>query len=101
MWNSGRNLMSGAMFAVALATGLAAAPEAYAQRTARIWEVPFGTPASRVPSDFVLPACGTHGGPAGIPLKSFAEFSRCRPEPETGLREVWFSYDDDQEYFLR
>jgi hypothetical protein len=101
MRRSARNWTSGAVLAMALAMGLAAAPEAHAQRTVRIWEVPLGTPATQVPSDFVLPACGTHGGPPGIPLKSFAEFSRCRPEPGTGLREVWFSYDDDQEYFLR
>src|SRR5262245_53198108 len=94
----GRILIGGAVVAVARVPWLAAAPEAQAQRTVRIWEVPFGTPAIQVPVDFRLPACGTHGGPPGIPLKSFAEFSRCRPEPGTGFREVWFSYDDEQEY---
>jgi hypothetical protein len=101
MWKSRRNLMSGVTLVLALAMGLAAAQQARAQQTSKIWQIPFGTLATQIPKDFVLPACGTHGGPAGVPLKSFAEFSRCRPEPETGLREVWFSYDDDIEYYMR
>jgi hypothetical protein len=46
-------------------------------------------------------ACGTHWGPPSTPLSSFEEFARCPAEPETGLHEVWFSYDDDREYYLR
>jgi len=97
-----RNSMNGVLLALSSAIVLAAANHADAQTQGpRVWQVPFGTPASQMPVDFRLPACGTHGGPPGIPLKSFAEFSRCRPEPETGFREVWFSYDDDTEYYMR
>jgi hypothetical protein len=86
-----------------LAMGLAAAGPATAQQeqAPNIWEIPIGTPASQMPAGFTRPACGTHGGPPSTPLKSFEEFSKCRPEPGTGLREVWFSYDDDREYYLR
>jgi hypothetical protein len=86
-----------------MAMGLGSPHQAAAQQqqAPRVWEIPFGTPASKLPVDFRLPACGTHGGPPSTPLKSFEEFTKCKPEPETGLREVWFSYDDDQEYYLR
>src|SRR3977135_758804 len=59
MLKSRRNLMSGVMLALTLAMGLAAAPEARAQQTIKIWQVPLGTPATQIPMDFVLPACGT------------------------------------------
>jgi hypothetical protein len=103
MMKSIRNSTSAVLPTLTLAIVLAAANQAHAQQTQgpRVWEVPFGTPASQMPVDFRLPACGTHGGPPGIQLKSFAEFTRCRAEPESGLREVWFSYDDDTEYYLR
>ena len=98
----GRNSVNSVSLAVTLAMGLVAAPQAIAQQmTTRIWDIPFGTPASELPVDFRMPACGTHGGPPSTPLKSFEEFNRCRPEPDSGLREVWFSYDDEREYYLR
>jgi hypothetical protein len=67
----------------------------------QIWDIPFGTPASELPTEFRLTACGTNGGPPSTLLRSFEEFAKCRAEPETGLHEVWFSYDDEQEYYLR
>ena len=45
-------------------------------------------------------ACGTNGGPPSTPLKSFRDFRRCRPEP-SGLREVYFRYDDELEYWAK
>ena len=99
-----RSSMNGLSFTLlGLAIGLVSTHQAGAQeqQAPRIWEIPFGTPASQLPVDFRLPACGTNGGPPSTPLKSFEEFTKCRPEPETGLREVWFSYDDDREYYLR
>ena len=87
---------------LALAFGFAAAHGVQAQqaRTA-IWEIPFGTPASELPAEFRIRACGTNGGPPSTPLRSFEEFWRCPAEQETGLHEVWFSYDDEAEYYLR
>ncbi len=102
MRDGGWNWGNAVSFALAVGIGLVAAHQAVAQQQpTRIWDVPIGTPASQLPVDFRLPACGTHGGPPSTPLKSFEEFARCRPEPDSGLREVWFSYDDEQEYYLR
>ncbi len=66
-----------------------------------IWDVEPGTPVGDLPDDaFVDPACGTNGGPPGLAIASFENFARCRPEP-SGLREVWFRYDDELEYIAR
>jgi hypothetical protein len=66
-----------------------------------IWDVQIGTPVSDLPEEeFVDPACGTNGGPPGLRLEGFEQFARCRPEL-SGLREIWFRYDDEQEYIAR
>jgi hypothetical protein len=68
----------------------------------KIWDVKFGTAISALPLDqFVDPACGTNGGPPSRVLKGFAEFVQCARERTTGLREVWFRYDDEMEYVAR
>ena len=73
-----------------------------AQSRARVWDIELGTPVAQLPlTDFVEPACGTNGGPPSQPLERFAEFARCPVEPATGLREVWFIYDDEWEYIAR
>lgn len=98
--------MSGRRGAIAtLAVWLAAsAGSALAQAPPvppRIWDIPFGTHVDDLPTgEFVSPACGTNGGPPGMPLRSFADFANCRPEP-SGLREVWFIYDDERELIYR
>jgi hypothetical protein len=67
----------------------------------RIWDVPLQTPLSALPTDeFVDPACCTNGGPPGLAIGAFERFERCRPEA-SGLREVWFRYDDEWEYVAR
>jgi hypothetical protein len=66
-----------------------------------IWDLRLGTPVSELPDEeFVDPACGTNGGPPGLRLDGFEAFARCRPEV-SGLREVWFRYDDELEYIAR
>jgi hypothetical protein len=68
----------------------------------KIWDIKLGTPISSLPlKDFVDPACGTNGGPPARVLKGFEEFAVCPVEPNTGLREVWFRYDDEMEYVAR
>ena len=68
----------------------------------KIWDIKLGTPISALPLDqFVDPACGTNGGPPARVLASFADFSQCAVERSTGLREVWFRYDDEMEYVAR
>jgi hypothetical protein len=71
------------------------------QPSPRIWDVQLGTPVSGLPEEeFVDPACGTNGGPPGLRIDSFEQFERCRPEA-SGLREIWFRYDDELEYIAR
>ena len=66
-----------------------------------IWEVRLGEPVTQVSDAEVSDiACGTAGGPMGRVLPSFRDFMDCQPE-ETGLREVAFSYDDEQDYIAR
>lgn len=66
-----------------------------------IWDVRFGEPITQIPLDAVaLIACGTNGGPPSVPLKDFTEFARCPAEP-SGLHEVFFTYDDEQDYIAR
>jgi hypothetical protein len=85
-----------ALFAVA-GVGAASAQ----QLLPRIWDVQLGTPVSGLPEEeFVDPACGTNGGPPGLRIESFEQFERCRPEA-SGLREIWFRYDDELEYIAR
>jgi hypothetical protein len=63
-----------------------------------IWDVVLGQPVSQVHDGEVGEiACGTAGGPPGQALASFADFMTCTPEA-SGLREVEFSYDDEQDY---
>ncbi|MBV9970402.1 MAG: hypothetical protein JO228_10485 [Xanthobacteraceae bacterium] len=67
----------------------------------QIWDVKPGTPVGELPDEaFVDPACGTNGGPPGLPLGAFESFARCRAEA-SGLREIWFRYDDELEYIAR
>jgi hypothetical protein len=65
-----------------------------------IWDIKLGTPASQLPDEFIDQACGTNGGPPSLPLNGFGEYRRCRPEP-SGLREVYFRYDDEWEYWAK
>jgi hypothetical protein len=66
-----------------------------------IWDVTLGEPVSQVPETEVAEvACGTGGGPPGLSLASFEDFLSCTPEP-SGLYEVGFIYDDEQDYIAR
>ena len=82
---------------------LAAAGTADAQQRPtrpEIWDLPLGTPLEQLPDDFTDYACGTGGGPPSIALTGWRDFRRCRPEPN-GLREVYFRYDDELEYWAK
>jgi hypothetical protein len=45
-------------------------------------------------------ACGSNGGPPRAKLDGFADFSKCRAEPN-GLHEVYLRFDDEEEYIGR
>jgi hypothetical protein len=67
----------------------------------RIWDVELGTHVRELPAaEFVDPACGTMGGPPSLRLDSFDDYAKC-PVEASGLREVWFIYDDEEEYIYR
>ena len=67
---------------------------------AEVWDLKLGTPATVLPSGFGEYACGTNGGPPSQPLSGWGGFRRCRLEP-SGLREVYFRYDDELEYWAK
>ncbi|MSO71136.1 MAG: pentapeptide repeat-containing protein [Alphaproteobacteria bacterium] len=93
--------LRGIALAAALLVSVTASGASAQQAQPRIWDIPFGTHVDDLPQDeFVDPACGTNGGPAGFAIGSFTQFERC-PEEASGLREVWFIFDDTQEYMAR
>jgi hypothetical protein len=65
-----------------------------------VWDLKLGTPIERLPDEFTDYACGTNGGPPSIPLNGWRDFRRCRPDT-AGLREVYFRYDDELEYWAK
>jgi hypothetical protein len=86
---------------IALALTAARLPAMAEQPMPTIWDVAIGTPVGELPEEaFVDLACGTNGGPPGLAIGAFENFTRCRPEA-SGLREVWFRYDDELEYIAR
>jgi hypothetical protein len=82
--------------------GAAMAVATAAERPLRleVWDLHLGTSVNQLPDAFINYACGTNGGPPGLPLAGWRDFRRCRPEP-SGLREVYFRYDDELEYWAR
>jgi hypothetical protein len=85
-----------------LALALCFVDAAWAQQPLpRIWDVQLPSPIGDLPDEeFVDPACGTNGGPPGLAIGTFERFERCRPEA-SGLREIWFRYDDEWEFVAR
>jgi hypothetical protein len=65
-----------------------------------VWDLRLGTRVEQLPDEFVDLACGTNGGPPSTPLNGWIDFRRCRAEP-SGLREVYFRYDDELEYWAK
>ncbi len=88
--------------AFVLAAVAFAGPDAQAQVRPQIYDVKFGTPVEALPTaEWVDPACGTNGGPRRQLIGSFTNFKQCTKEPETGLYEIWFSNDDENELLAR
>jgi hypothetical protein len=65
-----------------------------------VWDLQLGTQIEKLPDEFIDYACGTNGGPPSVPLTGWRDAGRCRPEP-SGLREVYFRYDDEWEYWAK
>jgi hypothetical protein len=65
-----------------------------------VWDIPLGARIADLPDDYVDYACGTNGGPPSTPLRGWTDFQRCQPNAN-GLREVYFRYDDELEYWAK
>src|SRR5205807_5190654 len=65
-------------------------------------DLKLGGPNSAQPSadEFRGFACGSNGGPPRQQLSGWSDVGRCRAEA-SGLREVYFEYDDEYEYIAR
>lgn len=88
---------------VLVVVGLLAIPAAaQTEHRLTVWDLKIGAPvaAQPLPSEFRGFACGSNGGPPRAPLAGWADFRRCRPEAD-GLHEVYFEYDDENEYIAR
>jgi hypothetical protein len=86
---------------VVLATAASAQmPSLPVPSRAEVWDLKLGTPVTALPSGFGEYACGTNGGPPSQSLYGWSDFRRCRAEP-SGLREVYFRYDDELEYWAK
>jgi len=84
--------------------GAPAAPPASTvdQHLPSIWDLQLGAHWSAISSaDFIDFACGTNGGPPSTRIDNWSGFGRCAPDADTGLREIYFEYDDEQEYIGR
>ena len=93
-------LLLWAVAVIALTTTSVVAQQGAPTKRQEIWDLKFGAPAAEQSSEFVEFACGTRGGPPSLPLRNFSDFKRCKPE-DSGLREVYFRYDDEMEYWAR
>ena len=66
-----------------------------------IWDVVLGQFISQIPEALVSElACGTNGGPPAEGLTAFEDFATCAAEA-SGLHEVTFLYDDEQDYIAK
>jgi hypothetical protein len=89
------------VIAALLVFGVGIARAADAPTRADIWTLTLGTPVSALPQNaFVDYACGSNGGPPQQALTGWSEYQKCQAEPR-GLREVYFRYDDELEYWAR
>src|SRR6266852_5591239 len=92
-------LIAAALGALATQPGFAAGADERPTRH-EIWDIKLGAKIDALPDDFIDYACGTNGGPPGLALSAWKDFRRCRAEP-SGLREVYFRYDDEIEYWAK
>lgn len=64
-----------------------------------VWDLTLGLHARELPdAQFVNLACGTNGGPPSKRVTGWTDYAQCRPESGTGWHEVYFEYDDLDEY---
>ncbi|MBI3513438.1 MAG: hypothetical protein HY060_05145 [Proteobacteria bacterium] len=86
-----------------LGAALLAGPLAAAEpRRLTVWDLPLGAPATALPPPDAFKgfACGSDGGPPLQQLAGWSTYAACGRDA-SGLREVYFEYDDEQEYIAR
>jgi hypothetical protein len=94
------------VFAAFIAILIGASGASFAQNAGErpvrheVWDIPLGATIADLPDDYVDYACGTNGGPPSTPLTGWKDYRRCRPDAN-GLREVYFRYDDELEYWAK
>lgn len=94
------------VFAAVIAILIGASGASFAQNAGErpvrhdVWDIPLGASIADLPDDYVDYACGTNGGPPSTPLTGWKDYRRCRPDAN-GLREVYFRYDDELEYWAK
>jgi hypothetical protein len=87
--------------AVLLGAPSAALAQVQLEPAFSIWDVTLGDPVSQIPeSTTAIIACGTDGGPPSTALDEFEGFAVC-PAEANGLHEVYFTYDDEQDYIAK
>jgi hypothetical protein len=94
-------LSAGLVLAVVATLCLSAAAQAQSARLTA-WNLKLGQPVAEQPPWLAFRgyACGGNGGPPRQVIGGFGDFARCRAEA-SGLHEVYFEYDDEQEYIAR
>ena len=88
-----------AIFSILSISGASVAAEEPLRRL-EIWNLQLGIRANQLPDEFVDYACGTNGGPPSRALTGWSDFRHCQQEA-SGLREVYFRYDDELEYWAK
>jgi hypothetical protein len=89
-----------ALLIAAIAPGRAQQGAQLQPQRLEVWDLVLGTPLDKMPDEFTDLACGNNGGPPSLPLVSWKDFRRCRGDAQ-GLREVYFRYDDELEYWAK
>ena len=89
-----------ALQAFLLTTSIGCAAERLTRAT--VWNIKLGEPISAQPpvEAFQNFACGSNGNAPRQKLTGWSDFAKCAAEPG-GLHEVYFEYDDENEYYFR
>lgn len=67
-----------------------------------VWNLKLHDQASALRTEeFINFGCGTNGGPPALPLARWSDYAKCPRNPDTGLREVYFQYDDEPEFWAK
>ncbi len=88
------------LFGVPCAAAMPAAAETAHRAT--IWDLRIGKPIAEqpAPAEYRGFACGSNGGPPRAHLSGWSDFKGCPAEAD-GLHEIYFEYDDENEYIAR